>query len=83
MRVDGEVTEWFEVRQGCPMSPWLFNICLDIVVRGAQGSFQGGVTVNTCKVQVLLFLDDTVLVADNEDLKQNIQHSKKQVENII
>ena len=77
VRVDGEVTEWFEVRQGVrqryPMSPWLFNIYLDIVVKEARGSFQGGVTLNTCKVQGLLFADDTVLVADNaEDLKHNI-----------
>ena len=75
--VDGEIKEWFEVRQGvrqgCPVSPWLFNICLDMVVRKARVSFQGGVTLNTCKVQVLLFADSTVLVADNEeDLKHNI-----------
>ena len=77
VRVDGEVTDWFEVRQGvrqgCPMSPWLFNIYLDSVVKEARGSFQGGVTLNACKVQVLLFADDTVLVADTEeDLKHNI-----------
>ena len=44
VRVDGEMTEWFEarqgVRQGCPMLPWLFNIYLDMVVRKARG---GGV----------------------------------------
>ena len=44
-----------------------------MVVRIAQVSFQGGVTLDTCKVQVLLFADDTVLVADNEEnLKHNI-----------
>ena len=36
-------------------------------------SFQGGVALNACKVQVLLSADDTVLVADTEeDLKHNI-----------
>ena len=77
VRVEGEVMEWFEVRQGVrqcyPMSLWLFNIYLDIVVKEARGSFQGGATLNTCKVQGLLFADDTVLVTDNvEDLKHNI-----------
>ena len=52
---------------------WLFNIYLDMVVKEARGGFQGGVTLNACKVQVLLFADDTVLVADTEEaLKHNI-----------
>ena len=77
VRVDGKLTEWFEVRQGvrqgCPMSPWIFNIYLDMVVREAHISFQGGVKLGTCKVQVLLIADDTVSIADNEeDLKNNI-----------
>ena len=62
VKVDGECSEWFEVkqgvRQGCPMSPWLFNIFLDMVVREARASFQGGVCLDTCQVQVLLFADD-------------------------
>ena len=39
MRVEAEVMEWFEVRPGVRqrylMSPWLFNIYLDIVVKEA------------------------------------------------
>ena len=45
----------------------------DTVVKEARGSFQGGVALNACKVQVLLFMDDTALVADvEEDLKHGI-----------
>ena len=77
VKVNGEVTEWFEmrqgVRQGCPIPRWLFNIYLDMVVKKARGSFQRGVTLNACKVQILLFANGTVLVADTEeDLKHNI-----------
>ena len=77
MRADGEESEWFEVEQGvgqgCPLSPWLFNIFLDLVVRGAQTHFQGGVKLDTCQIQVLLFADDTVLVTETEkDLEHNI-----------
>ena len=36
-RAEGEESEWFEskvgLRQGCVMSPWLFNIYVDGVVR--------------------------------------------------
>ena len=78
VRVDGEMSEWFEVkqgvRQGCPLSPWLFNIFLDVVVREARTNFQGGVKLDTCQVQVLLFADDTVLVTETkEDLEHNIR----------
>ena len=37
VRVRNEVSEWFpvrvELRQGCVMSPWLFNLYIDGVVR--------------------------------------------------
>ena len=37
VRVGNEVSEWFPVRvglrRGCVMSPWLFNLCIDGVVR--------------------------------------------------
>ena len=74
---DGEESEWFKVEQGvgqgCPLSPWLFNIFLDLVVIGARTHFQGGVKLDTCQVQILLFADDTILVTETEkDLEHNI-----------
>ena len=40
VRVGEEIIDWFEVqpgvRQGCPMSPWLFNIYLDRMVKGGS-----------------------------------------------
>ena len=37
VRVGNDVSEWFPVnvrlRQGCVMSPWLFNVYMDCVVR--------------------------------------------------
>ena len=37
VRVGNDVSEWFPVRvglrQGCVMSPWLFNLYMDGVVR--------------------------------------------------
>ena len=69
------MSEWFPVnvglRQGCVMSPWLFNVYMDGVVRvlnvrvlekalellSANG---GGFEINQ-----LLFADDTALVADS------------------
>ena len=40
VRVEDELTECFEVQQGvsqgCPPSPWLFNVFLDMVAQEAK-----------------------------------------------
>ena len=78
MKVGEEITDWFEVqrgvRQGCPMSPWLFNIYLDRVMKEALPLFKGGASLNSCQIQVTMFADDTVLLAESEeDLKWNVE----------
>ena len=78
VRVEGEVTEEFMVeqglRQGCPLSLWLFNVFLDRVVREAMVGFQGGVELDSCLIQTLMFADDTVMLAQTaEDLSQNVE----------
>jgi hypothetical protein len=46
VRVNGMLSEWFEVkqgvRQGCVMSPWLFNVFMDKCVRAAYVSILVG-----------------------------------------
>ena len=52
----------------------IFNIFLDMVVREVRTNFFGGVKLDTCQVQVLLFADDTVLITEREeDLQDNIR----------
>ena len=76
-RVGNEVSEWFPVRvglrQGCVMSPWLFNLYIDGVVREVNARALGrGLKLvdgnaNEWEVNQLLFADDTVVVvADSE-----------------
>ena len=77
VRVGNETSEWFSVktgvRQGCVISPWLFNIFMDGVMREVSARVPGGgVELTDCKgdvVQVsqLLFADDTALVAESEE----------------
>ena len=44
-RIGNEVSEWFfvniKVCLGCVMSPWLFNLCKDRVVRKLQARILG------------------------------------------
>ena len=62
------------VRQGCPLLPWLFNVFLDRVVREAMAEFQVGVALDNCLVQILLFADNTVVMAQTErDLSASIK----------
>ena len=75
VRVDGETSGNFEikggVRQGCVMSPWLFNLYMDGVIREMKAKVDGGgveMCVNDDKwmLNTILFADDTVLIAENE-----------------
>ena len=70
-----DASEWFPVnvglRQGCVMSPWLFNIYMDGVVQEVSVRVLGKglelLSANSCRfgINQLLFADDTALVADS------------------
>ena len=46
------------MRQGCTLSPWLFNVFLDAIVKEARERFVEGVRMGNEVVAVLLFADD-------------------------
>ena len=73
-----EESEWFEVsvnlRQGCVMSPWLFNLFMDAAMKEIREKVGVvGVTLQDerrnieWKVGCLMFADDTVLLGDSEE----------------
>ena len=75
MKVNDEMSESFEigvgVRQGCVMSPWLFNIYMDGVMREFKVRTQGeGAKMNRngreWMVPACLYADDAVLFAESE-----------------
>ena len=71
------MSEWFPVnvglRQGCVMSPWLFNVYMDEVVREVNVRVLGkglellNANGGRFEINQLLFADDTALEADSED----------------
>ena len=75
VRVGNEVREWFPVsvglRQRCVMSPWLFSLYIDGVVREVNARVIGrGLKLvdgndSGWELNWLLFADDTVVVADS------------------
>ena len=52
------------VRQGYTLSPWLFNVFIDTVAREAKQHLTNGVKLFTGELEVLLFVDDMVVLAD-------------------
>ena len=76
VRVGNEVSEWFPMRVGlrqeCVMSPWLFNLHIDGVVREVNVQVLGrGLKLvdendNEWELNQLLYADDTVVVANSE-----------------
>ena len=65
------------VRQGCVLSPDLFSLCSEIIMRNIEG--QPGIRMGGHNINNLRYADDTVLISENEkDLKQllNIVESK-------
>ena len=67
------------VRQGCPLSPLLFNIYIEELVREAMQETDAGVKVGGENVKAVRFADDQAMVASSEEELQqlmNILHGK-------
>ena len=62
------------VRQGCPLSPWLFNIFIDRIVTETRKRFYGSVQLSSGQLEVLLFADDLVMLVDSEEVLQHNLH---------
>ena len=62
------------IREGCTLSPWLFNIFMDNVVREARRECIRKVVLSTGTVGLLMFVDDMVMIAETEEaLQHNVE----------
>ena len=85
VRIAGVLSEWFSVskgvRQGCVMSPYLFNIVAEMTMREALADFKGGFKIGGRKVNNLRYADDIVLVtttpAELQELLSRVADSGK------
>jgi exonuclease III len=76
VRVAGEISEWFSiqkgVRQGCVLSPYLFNVISEVVMRKALEGYKGGITIGGRRISNLRYADDIVLLASTPNELQEL-----------
>ena len=65
-------TDWFQigkrVRQGCILSPCLFNLYAEHIMRNAgREEAQAGIKIARRNINNLRYADDTILMAESEE----------------
>ena len=76
VRISAGETEWFTlhkgVRQGCILSPRLFNMYTEYIMRAAEiDELNIGIRIGGRRISNLRYADDTTIIAENEqDLKK-------------
>ena len=88
VRTGHETTNWFQirkgVRQGCILSPSLFNLYAEYIMRNAGlEEAQPGIKIAGRNINNLRYADDTTLMAENEEeLKSLLMKVKEESEKI-
>ena len=74
LELDHGTTDWFQtgkgVCQGCILSPCLFNLHAEFIMRNAGlDEAQAGIKIVGRNINNLRYADETTLMAENEELK--------------
>ena len=73
VRTAHETTDWFQIGkrvcQGCILSPCLFNLYAEYIMRNAGlEETQAGIKIARRSINNLRYADDTTLMAESEEL---------------
>ena len=83
----GHGTDWFQigkgVRQVCILSPYLFNLYAEYIMRNAGlEEAQAGIKIAGRNINNLRYGDGTTLIAENEELKSLLMKMKEESEKV-
>ena len=87
VRTGHGATVWFQigkgVRQGCILSPCLFNVYAGYIMRNARlDEAQTGIKTARRNINNLRYADDTTLMAESEELKSLLMKVKEESEKV-
>ena len=88
IRTGHGTTDWFQIGkgvcQGCILSPCLFNLCAEYIMRNAGlEETQAGVKIARRNINNLRYADDTILMVESEEeLKSLLMKVKEESEKV-
>ena len=87
VRIGHGTTDWIQIRkgvlQGCILSPCLFNLYAECILRNAGlDEAQAGIKIAGRNINNLKYADNTTLMAQNEELKSLLMKVKEDSEKV-
>ena len=87
LELEHGTTDWFQigtgVRQGCILSPCLFNFYAEYIMRNAGlEKAQAGIKIAGRNINNLRYADDATLMAESEELKSLLMKVKEESEKV-
>ena len=87
VRTGHGTTDWFQIgkgiRQGCILSPSLFNLHAEYIMRNAGlDEAQAGIKIASKNINNLRYADDTTLMAESKELKSLLMEVKDESEKV-